>query len=88
VTAWLWLLGTLVSAAGSYLLGWPAWQQYRSRESRDLNTDRYLAWRGRASRPGTSASEGMTGEERRRIYLGAFLGLVAVFCLVGFFSYL
>jgi hypothetical protein len=30
----------------------------------------------------------MTGEERRRIYLGAFLGLVAVFCLVGFFSYL
>jgi hypothetical protein len=87
VTAWLWLLGTLVSAAGSYLLGWPAWQQYRSRESRDLNADRYLAWRGRASRPMERPHEGMTGEERRRIYLGIGLAVVAVFCLVGFFTY-
>jgi hypothetical protein len=88
VSAWIWLVAAAVAAAAGYWLALPAWQQYRSRESRALNTDRYLAWRGRASRPGTSVSEGMTGEERRRIYLGAFLGLVAVFCLVGFFSYL
>jgi hypothetical protein len=31
--------------------------------------------------------EGMTGEERRRIYLGIGLAVVAVFCLVGFFTY-
>lgn len=87
MSPWIWLLATVVAAVAAYLVGWPAWQQYRSRESRDLNVDRYNAWRGRASRGSQHPSEGMTGEERRRIYAAIALGVVAVFCLVGFFTY-
>jgi uncharacterized protein YbaA (DUF1428 family) len=87
MSAWIWLLATAVAAVAAYLVGWPAWQQYRSRESRDLNVDRYNAWRGRAMPRGDRPSEGMTLDERRRIYAGIGLGIVAVFCLVGFFTY-
>jgi hypothetical protein len=87
MTPWLWLLATAVAAVAAYLVGWPAWQQYRSREARDLNVDRYNAWRGRAGARHERPSEGMTGEERRRIYAGIGLGVVAIFCLVGFFTY-
>lgn len=85
---WLWLMGALLAGAGAYFVGWPAWRAYRSREARDLNEDRYLAWRGRA-RPAhrAPASEGMTGEERRRIYIGIGLAVASAFCLVGFFTY-
>ena len=82
-----WLIAALVAGAVGYLLAWPAWQSYRSRDSRDLNAERYLAWRGRAVRgrpPGVR--EGMTGEERRRIYAGVALGLVGVLALVAFFA--
>jgi len=41
-----------------------------------------MAWRGRAAPPGTSAREGMTGEERRRIYIGAALAALGVAALV------
>ncbi len=86
--AWIWLLATIGSAGAAYLVGWPAWTGYRSREARDLNAERYLAWRGRADRNRAgSLSEGMTGEERRRLWIAAILGVVAVFCLVGFFTY-
>jgi hypothetical protein len=84
---WLWLLGAVVLGGAAYAAGWPAWTSYRSRESRDLNTERYLAWRGRADRTGASSSEGMTGEERRRLWIAAALGAVALFALVAFFTY-
>jgi hypothetical protein len=87
VSAWLWLAGLLMTGAGAYAAGWPAWRSYRARESRDLNAERYLAWRGRASRgPRVSAREGFTGEERRRLYLAGALAAVALICLIGFFA--
>jgi len=85
---WAWLIGGVGLAAAAYLVGWPAWIGYRSREARDLNAERYLAWRGRADRTrGGSMSEGMTGVERRRLWIAAVLGVAAVFCFVGFFTY-
>jgi hypothetical protein len=85
VPALAWLAVAIAAGIAAYLVGWPAWQSYRARESRDTNTERYLAWRGRAPRGGASVREGMTGEERRRIYAGAALGVLAVAALIGFF---
>lgn len=81
----LWLLATLVLGGAAAAIGWPAWRGYQAREARDLNAERYAAWRGRASRPGASMSEGPTREERRRLYLAAVLGAASVVCLVLFF---
>ncbi|MEA2650359.1 MAG: hypothetical protein QOI85_80 [Chloroflexota bacterium] len=82
----LWLIVALVAGAAGYVLAWPAWQASRSRGSRDLNTERYLAWRGRAVRGQTPrSSEGMTGEERRRVLAGAALGVIGALALVAFF---
>jgi hypothetical protein len=82
-----WLAVAIVAGVAAYLVGWPAWQGYRSRESRDLNTERYLQWRGRADRASTvSTSEGMTNEERRRIYAGAALAVLAAVALLAFFA--
>ena len=80
-----WLLVAVVAAGAAYLVGWPPWTAYRSRERRDTNTERYLAWRGRADRRGPSAREGMTADERRRIYLGGACVVVAVAALLAFF---
>jgi hypothetical protein len=81
------LLGAVLAAAGAYLVGWPAWTSYRQREARDENAERYLAWRGRASSPGSgSLSEGLTGAERRALWLAGILALAAVACLIGFFA--
>ncbi|MDQ2674858.1 MAG: hypothetical protein M3Y40_09410, partial [Chloroflexota bacterium] len=81
------LLIAVVAGVLAYVLGWPAWTAYRSRESRDLNTERYLQWRGRADRVSTvSTREGMTNEERRRIYAGAALAVVAAVALLAFFA--
>ena len=82
----VWLLLALVAGGAGSLLAWPAWQSYRSRDARDLNAERYLAWRGRAVR-GQPARlrEGMTGEERRRVYAGAALGVVGLTGLIAFF---
>ena len=87
MSPFIWLLGALVAGVAAYLVGWPAWGSYRSREARDLNAERYLAWRGRAPR-GTERStrEGMTGEERRRIWSGAALAVLTVICLLAFFA--
>lgn len=84
---WLFLLGAVLAAAGAYLVGWPAWTSYRQREARDMNAERYLAWRGRASSPSSrSMREGMTGAERRGLWLATALAAVALACLVGFFA--
>jgi hypothetical protein len=88
MSAWLWLAAAAAAAVGAFLVGWPAWTGYRVREARDLNAERYLAWRGRASRGAASSmGEGMTGAERRRLWIAGVLALAAVFCLVGFFTY-
>ncbi len=81
-----WLVVAAAAAVAAYLVAWPAWQAYRARDARDTNTERYLAWRGRAPRGQASVREGMTGEERRRIYVGAALGVLAVVALVAFFA--
>ena len=82
----VWLLVAIVAGAAAYFVGWPAWTSYRGREARDTNAERYRAWRGRATRGQPSAREGMTGDERRRVYAGAFLALLAVVALLAFFS--
>jgi len=76
------LITALVAGVASLTIGLPAWRSYRQREERDQNAERYLTWRGRASPPGASLREGMTGAERRRIWLGAGLAIIAVACLV------
>lgn len=81
-----WLALAIGAGAAAYLVGWPAWQGYRARETRDLNAERYLQWRGRADRRSTTSTrEGMTNEERRRIYAGAALAVLASVSLVAFF---
>lgn len=85
MSAWLWLLGAAIAGTGGYLLSRPAWGASRARRMRDLNAERYLAWRGRAGhRP---VQPGLTAAERRRLVAAALLAVVAVFCLVGFFTY-
>lgn len=82
----LWLLAAAVLGAAAYLVTWPAWQSYRGREARDLHTERYLAWRGRAQRGATTSTrEGMTGEERQRLVVGALLAAGAVAAILAFF---
>jgi hypothetical protein len=82
-----WLALALIGFVVAYLVGWRAWEAYRSREQRDDNTERYLAWRGRADRtPRASTREGMTGEERRRIYAGVALAVGAALALFTFFA--
>lgn len=81
----LWLIAAAGAAAGSYAIGWPAWRRAAERRRLDLNAERYLAWRGRAdARRGDS---GLTGRERRLLVLAAVLALAALFCVVGFFTY-
>lgn len=81
-----WLIVAITAGVGAYFVAWPAWQSYRSREGRETNRERYLAWRGRAVRGQPSGREGMTGEERTRIYSGAALAVLAVAALLGFFA--
>ena len=82
----VWLAVAIVAGVAGYLVGWPAWGAYRARDSRDSNRERYLAWRGRADRAQPPTREGMTGEERRRIYAGAALTIFAVVALLAFFA--
>ena len=84
--SWMLLIGALLAGLGAYLVGWPAWTSYRSRDARDLNAARYAAWRGRAGEQRLSAREGLTGEERRKLWVAAALAVIAVACLIGFFA--
>ena len=87
MSQWPWLVAALVAVAGAYIIGAPAWSSYRSHAVRDLNAERYLAWRGRADRT-PATKNGATAAERRRLIIAAALAVIAVFCLVGFFTYL
>lgn len=83
----LWLAAAVATGVAAYLIGWPAWRGYRARESRDANVDRYLAWRGRAHRgPSRPVGEGLTGEERRRLWIAGLLAVAALACLAAFFA--
>jgi hypothetical protein len=82
--SWMLLIGAVLAGIGAFLIGWPAWTSYRARESRDMNAERYAAWRGRANEDRLTAREGLTGEERRTLWLAAALAAVAVACLIGF----
>ncbi len=84
MSAWAWLLGAALAGAGSILAGWPTWSAARARRSCDLNAERYLAWRGRAER---RVETGLTHRERQRLVVAGLLALVALFCVVGFFTY-
>lgn len=84
--AWLLLVGAVLSGLLAYRVGWPAWTGYRQREERDLNAERYNAWRGRANPPGASMREGMTAAERRSLWLAGALALMAVLCVIAFFN--
>jgi hypothetical protein len=85
MTPLVWLAAAAVAGVAAYVVGWPAWQGSRERETRDLNTERYRAWRGTSVRGQPAAREGMTDDERRRMYGAALLGVVAIACLVVFF---
>ena len=81
-----WLSVALVFGAAAIGFAWPAWRSYRARESRDLNTERYRAWRGHSFRgPPASTREGMTPWERRRIYGAVAFVVIALIALVAFF---
>jgi hypothetical protein len=87
VTPMIWLAGAVVAGAAAVAVAWPAWRDHRARESRDLNAERYLAWRGRAVRGSASSmSEGLTLAERRRLFAAAAIGLLAIICLAIFFA--
>jgi hypothetical protein len=83
---WLFLVGALLFGVLAYRVGWPAWTGYRRREARDLNAERYNAWRGRATPPGASLREGMTGAERRNLWIAGALAVAAAACLFAFFG--
>ncbi|MBA3688928.1 MAG: hypothetical protein H0W81_08890 [Chloroflexi bacterium] len=81
----VWLIGALAAGAAAFVVAVPAWRNHQARQRRDLNAERYLAWRGRAGeRP---QDERLTTSDRSRLAVAGALALVAVFCLVGFFTY-
>jgi hypothetical protein len=81
----LWLGGALAAGVAAYVIGSPALTATRIRGARDLNEERYLAWRGRATKPSASARRGMTPPERRRLWIAAGMAALAGVCLVAFF---
>jgi hypothetical protein len=85
MTPWIWLLGTVIGGVVAYRTGAPAWRAYRSRLVRDVNTERYLAWRGRADRSRQRTE--MTSLERNRLIAAGAVAVLAVFCLAAFLTY-
>lgn len=86
MNSWVWLIASAGAAAASYAIGWPAWRRAAERRRVDLNAERYLAWRGRAG--AQRGDSGLTRRERQLLVLAGVLALAAVFCLVGYFTYL
>lgn len=81
MSSWIWLAAAGAAGAAAYLVGWPTWAAYRARQARDLNAERYLAWRGRADR--LPRDDALTGAERQRLGIAVGLAVVAVVCLIG-----
>ena len=50
MTPLIWLAVAAIAAVAGYAVGWPAWRSHRGREARDLNAERYRAWRGEGVR--------------------------------------
>ena len=80
----VWLLVAIAAGAGAWAVGWPALRARRERAARDTNTERYLAWRGRASEASRLGSP-EPPDERPRLIGAAALAAVAVAALIGFF---
>jgi hypothetical protein len=76
------LVAALVAGAAGAVIGLPAWRSWQARAAADRNTERYLAWRGRADRSVPGPGQQMTPAERWRIAVGAALALAAIACLV------
>lgn len=85
MTSLVWLGGAAVAAVAAYVVGRPALNAMRARGQRDLNEERYLAWRGRALRPSSGAPVGMAADERRRLWIAGILAAAAAVCLIAFF---
>jgi hypothetical protein len=88
VTPLLWLALAGASAIAAYALGSPVLRNQRSRGARDLNAERYLAWRGRARSAAarSAAPPGLTADERRRLLIAGLAGVLAVAALIAFFA--
>ena len=81
-----WLAIAIVAGVAAAAVGLPAWRSARSRGERNLNVERYRAWRGHGGRGSAStAGERMTPDERRRLAAGAGLAALAAVALVAFF---
>ena len=83
---WILLISAGGGGGGPDPRGGPPGTSTRRRPPRDLNAERYAAWRGRAGEQGLTAHEGLTGDERRKLWVAAALAMVAVACLIGFFA--
>jgi hypothetical protein len=81
----LWLGAAIVASVAAYVIGGPAISASRARGARDLNEERYLAWRGRAAKPSAGTPRRMTPDERRRVWIAAGMAALAAVCLVVFF---
>lgn len=86
----LWLVAFLLLAAGAAAIGWPAYRSRQARMTRDLNTERYLAWRGRSRAGGGAGRSALDAiaeaRERRNLTIAAALAIAAAICLVAFFA--
>ncbi len=80
----VWLLVAIIAGAGAWVVGSPVLRARRERAARDTNTERYLAWRGRASEASRMGSP-EPPDERPRLIGAAVLAAVAVAALIGFF---
>jgi hypothetical protein len=79
-----WLLVAIIAGMGAWVVGLPVVRARRERAERDTNTERYLAWRGRASEASRLGSP-EPPDERPRLIGAAALAVVAVAALIGFF---
>lgn len=77
---WPWLLaGAALASFMAYATGWPIVSAYRARQAQDTNTERYLAWRGRADR---RPARSLTAKERSSLLIAGGEAVVAAVLLI------